>query len=564
MREIWGLIPKEYRRGCLRVAAMVPVSAILNLVGVAALIPVMLLVVDSGKLKASFLGQAAEWFNISIGDDFSVFIVLAVLAVLILKSALSLLMSNYQSRFLLSLYRNLSSSLFVALYSRGLVYIKNHNSARMAFNVTGVCNNFVMGYLGGWMGLFGEIAFILLLFAALMFYSAKATLMAVCAFIPVMFIYLLAVRKPLKEMSKKENDIRREQNKLLYETFRGYSEVQVNDAFPIIKQRFVKGLNDISSFQIRKRLLQSVPSYLLELSVLVVVAVMLLFSIKINDTEDLVFLGVFAVALLKLLPAAKSVVGAISALNATEYTKEVIADIKAPTMFTAIHDSDVQAMEFNSSIDVKNVSFQFDDDDNPVFENLSFQIHKGSRFGIKGRTGSGKTTLFNILLGLYQPTDGEVLIDGVPLTMENLASWHKIIGYVPQDVFVADESILENVALGMDKSQIDREKAMRALEQASLGDFVRSLPNGIDTMKGEAGAKMSGGQRQRLGIARALYKDASVLFFDEATSSLDTQTEREVNEAIQKLSDTHKELTIIVISHRDSTLSFCDEILQMP
>lgn len=563
MREIWGLIPKEYRRGCLKVAALVPVSAILNLVGVAVLIPVMLLVVDVEKLRASFLGRAAQWLDISITDDFSVFIIIAVLAVLLLKSVLAILISNYQSRFLLSLYRNLSSSLFVALYSRGLVYIKNHNSARMAFNVTGVCSHFVTGYLGGWMGLIGEIAFILLLFAAMLMYSVKATLMALCSFIPVMVLYLLAVRKPLKEMSAKENEIRREQNRLLYETFRGYSEVQVNDAFPIIHQRFSRGLSDISSYQIKMRLLSGIPSYLLELSVLVVVGVMLMFSVKVTGTDNLVFLGVFAVALLKLLPAAKSVVGSISALNATSYTKEVIADIKAPTMFTAIHDSDVQAMEFNSSIEVKNVSFQFEDDDKPVFENLSFNIHKGCRFGIKGRTGSGKTTLFNILLGLYQPVSGEVLIDGTPLTADNIASWHKSIGYVPQDVFVADESILENVALGMDKSQIDKEKAMRALEQASLGDFVRSLPNGIDTLKGEAGSKMSGGQRQRLGIARALYKDASVLFFDEATSSLDTQTEREVNEAIQKLSDTHKELTIIVISHRDSTLSFCDEILQM-
>lgn len=563
MRGIWGLIPAEYRRGCLRVAALVPVSAILNLIGVAVLIPVMMLVVDSEKLHSSFIGKAADLLDITIGDDFAVFVILAVLCVLLLKSVISLLITNYQNRFLLSLYRNLSSSLFVALYSRGLVYIKNHNSARMAFNVTGVCNSFVMGYLGGWMSLFGELAFIVLLLVALLLYSAKATLMAVCAFVPVMLLYLLTVRRPLKEMSRKENDIRREQHRLLYEAFRGYSEVQVNDAFPIINQRFTRGLSDISSYQIRMRLLQSIPSYLLELSVLVIVGVMLLFSVKVTGTDNLVFLGVFAVALTKLLPAARSIVGAISALNATEYTKEVISDIKAPAMFKAVQNGDIPDIRFNDCIEVRNVTFQFEDDDKPVFERLNFKIFKGRRYGIKGRTGSGKTTLFNVLLGLYQPTCGEVLIDGEPLTTDNLASWHKAIGYVPQEVFVADASILENVALGLDKSQIDREKAMQALEQASLGDFVRNLPNGIDTVKGEAGCQMSGGQRQRLGIARALYKDAAVLFFDEATSSLDSQTELEVNEAIQRLSDTHKELTIIIISHRESTLSFCDEIIQM-
>lgn len=563
MREILGLIPKEYRRGCLRVAMMVPVQAILNLVGVAALIPVMLLVLDSSKLQASFLGKAAAWLNVSLGDDFSAFVVIAVIAVLLLKTGLSLLITNYNNRFLLSLYRNLSSQLFVALYSRGLLYVKNHNSARLAFNVTGVCHNFVMGYLGGWMGLFGEIAFIVILFAALLLYSAKATLMAVCAFLPVMVLYLLAVRKPLKDISKKENEARREQNRLLYETFRGYSEVQVNNAFPIIRQRFTQGLSEISSFRIRMRLIQSIPSYLLELSVVVIVAVMLIFSVNASSPDHILFLGVFAVALMKLLPAARSIIGAISALNATEYTKEVIADIKAPAMFNALHDNDVPPIPFEQGITVRNVSFQFEDDENPVFENLDFFIRKGMRFGIQGRTGAGKTTLFNILLGLYPPTKGEILIDGVPLTMDNLSSWHKIVGYVPQDVFVSDSTILENVALGINPADIDREKAMTVLDQASLGDFVRGLPSGLDTKIGEAGCKMSGGQRQRLGIARALYKDASVLFFDEATSALDSQTEREVNEAIRDLSGRHSELTIIVISHRDTTMSFCDETFQM-
>lgn len=563
MGEVWSLIPSEYRRGCLKVALLVPVKAVLDLVGVAALVPVMMLVLDPIKLHSSFLGRVSDFLNFSSDSGFVVFIIASAVLILVIKILLSIAIINYQNRFLLSLYRNLSSRLFISLYSRGLLYIKNQNSARMAFNVTGVCYNFVMGYLGGWMKLVGEIAFVVLLFTALLFYSAKATLMAICAFLPVVVLYMLFVRKPLRSLSKKENEARREQNRLLYEAFKGYSEVQVNDAFPVIERRFRQGLSNISSYRIRSGIISSIPSYLLELSVVVIVAVFMLFSMSSGDSADIVFLSVFAVSLLKLLPAVRGIIGAMSSLSATQYTKEVIADIKTPATFLLLHDDDIVPMSFDRSIKVDDVSFRFEDDEEDVIDHLSFEIRKGVRFGIKGRTGAGKTTLFNILLGLYPPSGGQVCVDGVALTPENVGSWHKIIGYVPQDVFVADSTILENVALGFEPSSIDRDKAMEALRQASMSEFVENLPNGIDTRIGEAGCKMSGGQRQRLGIARALYKNASVLFFDEATSSLDSQTEREVNEAIESLSDSNRELTIIVISHRDSTLSFCEEILQL-
>jgi len=563
IKQIFALVPPEYRKGCLRTVLLVPFKAFLDLIGVAALLPVMMLVLDPEKLHASFLGRISDALNFTSDSSFALLVIIAVVLILVVKILLCLLILNVQNRFLMSLYRNLSSRLFISLYSRGLMYIKNQNSARMSFNVIGVCYNFVMGYLGGIMRLLGEIVFVLLLMSALLVYSPRATLMSVCAFVPVMVFYVLLVRKPLAEMSKKENEIRRDQNRLLYEAFKGYSEVQVNDVFPSIQQRFVEGLTDISRYRIRSGIISSIPSYLLELSVVVIVAVMLLFSFHSATALNAIFLGIFTVALLKLLPAIRGIISSISALNATSYTTEVIMDINTPGTFKLLHEKNVKPMTFNHEISVSNLSFQFPDDDQALFENISFSIRKGSHFGIKGRTGSGKTTLFNILLGLYPQAEGSVLIDGVPLTRDNVASWHKIIGYVPQDVFVADTTILENVALGMKPSEIDAKKAAWALEQASLYDFVKSLPNGMDTNIGESGNKISGGQRQRLGIARALYKDAQVLFFDEATSSLDVQTEKEVNDAIEKLSQQQKELTIIVISHRDSTMSFCDEILEI-
>lgn len=544
-------------------AALVPVRAILDLAGVAALLPVMMLVVDESRLYASFL---ARWYD-ALGFDshrsFVFFVIALVLAVIVVKIILCLVITRSQSRFLLSLYRELSSKLFVSLYSRGLVYIKNQNSARMTFNVISVCYNFVMGYLGGWMRLAGEIVFVLMMFVVLLVYSPVATLMALTAFLPVIALYALAVRRPLKEYARKENEMRREQQKLVHEAFRGYSEVHVNDVFPQLKKRFDRGLQDVSDYRVRSSVIQSIPSYIMELSVVFVVAVMALMSFNAASPDNMIFLGVFAVALMKLMPAIRSIVGALSALNATEYTREVIADLQQTPTFDLVRTADVTPMVFEHAIELRDVCFTFPEDDEPVLSNVNLKIEKGERLGIKGRTGAGKTTLFNVMLGLYPASEGSVCVDGVALSPENLASWHKIVGYVPQDVFVSDSTILENVALGFEADAIDREKVMEALRRASLLDFVQELPRGVDTRIGEAGCKLSGGQRQRLGIARALYKDAAVLFFDEATSALDSATERDINEAVDALSRQDRGLTIIVISHRDSTMAFCDRIFEL-
>ena len=218
-------------------------------------------------------------------------------------------------------------------------------------------------------------------------------------------------------------------------------------------------------------------------------------------------------------------------------------------------------MPFARDIQIKNLSFCFDDGEQNVIDNLTLAINKGERIGIRGRSGAGKTTLFNLMLGFYKPTEGSILIDNQALTPENRRQWLNIVGYVSQSVFLTDGTLLENIALGIAPEQIDRERLERAIDMADLREFIDSLPQGVDTPAGECGNRLSGGQRQRIGIARALYKEAEVLFFDEATSSLDNDTEQNINNAIEQLSKNNKELTIIVIAHRESSLDYCDRVL---
>ena len=260
------------------------------------------------------------------------------------------------------------------------------------------------------------------------------------------------------------------------------------------------------------------------------------------------------------MPSVRNVMSAWTSLKYNRYTIDILreADLEHadPTV-----DADTARMPLRREIAVRRLSFRFEDAAEETLHDFSLTIRKGERIGIRGASGAGKTTLFNLLLGFYAPTSGQIAVDGEPPPAANRRRWQNTVGYVSQSVFIADSTFLANVALGCPEAEIDRERAARALEAARLKEFVDGLPRGMDTPIGECGCRLSGGQRQRIGIARALYKQADVLFFDEATSSLDSRTEEEVNRSIAELSDENKELTIIVIAHRDSSLDYCDRVI---
>jgi ABC-type multidrug transport system fused ATPase/permease subunit len=206
------------------------------------------------------------------------------------------------------------------------------------------------------------------------------------------------------------------------------------------------------------------------------------------------------------------------------------------------------------------VRFRYSADGPWVLDDLNLTIHKGSRVGLVGTTGSGKSTALDLLMGLLTPTEGEVLVDGQPVTGNSVRAWQRTIAHVPQSIYLTDTTLAENIAFGVPREAIDRERVKCAASQAQIADFIEGCTGGYDTVVGERGVRLSGGQRQRIGIARALYKQASVLVFDEATSALDNATEQSVMEAIGGLD---RELTIVLIAHRLTTVRRCDIIVEL-
>lgn len=560
-KKVIRLIPKSFRKKGVAVSLFVPVRALLDLVGIAVLLPVLILVLDGNNItQNSILSFFYDSLGFTETRPFVVFIVLAVLGVIVLKSAINLFFINFQNKYLLSLYKYFSSKMLSALYNRGLLYVKDSNSSEISFNINSVCYNFVVAYLASILKFSGEFIFCIFLLSALCIYNPLSALLIVVSFVPVILIYLYVVKKRLKYYGKAEMEARRRQQRTVQETFRGYAEMEINNAFPLMKEKFDKGLNDISEYRVKTSIIQSIPSYMLEIAVAVVVSVMVLFSLSASDASMRVFLGIFAVAMIRMLPSVRSLISTWSGFKSTQYTVDVI-DGLCESNDSSADTKDVPPLCFEHSINVRNLSFSYPTGN--VIDKLSFEIRKGERFGIRGRTGAGKSTLFNLLLGLLPPQEGSIEIDGIPLSKGNIKLWQALAGYVPQDVFISDGTLAENIALGRNDEEIDYKKVEEVIERAALKEFADSLPEGVKTVLGESGSKISGGQRQRVGIARALYKNAEVLFFDEATSSLDTKTEKEVNDAIQNLSKTNKQLTIIIISHRESSLSFCDRIYEL-
>ena len=538
LKKIYQLLPLEERRNCIWVALGVFVRALLDFAGLAALLPVLIAVLgdEADRSKALLLCGAAFVF-------------------IMLKNGLNVLLSRHQMQFMLRLYKQFSYRMFCNYYRRGLLFMKSKSSVQLGYEVNVQCYAFSLNVLQPILTIAAEAILVVLMVGGLIIWEPLAGGILIVGFIPIVAVYVKLIKKRLREYGKREIEARRQQSRTVTEAFRGYSELEVNNAFGRVAENLEQGLDTINASRLRMDLVQKLPMFLSEVAI--VIGLALLLMVTHNDLK--LVSGVFAVAAFRIIPAVRGIMTCWASLQAYSYCVDVVAEGVSDS-----EDSETRSEEplaFEKEIAVENLTFAFPDG-GVILDQLNCCIRKGERVGFRGESGSGKSTLFNRLLGFYPPTAGCVKVDGVTLVPSRLKAWHHKVGYVPQEIFIIKGNLAENVALG--HAQIDEARIWQVLEHVQLKEWVESLPKGIHSDLGEYGSRMSGGQKQRIGIARALYKQAEVLFFDEATSALDNKTEQEINEAIEQLSQTRKELTILVIAHRESSLKFCDRIISLP
>jgi ATP-binding cassette subfamily C protein len=309
------------------------------------------------------------------------------------------------------------------------------------------------------------------------------------------------------------------------------------------------------------------PRYLIEpIAFGGLVAIVIVLALQGRPFSDILpNLSVMALAAYKLLPTLQLLFSQLVTVSSNNYTlsqlEEEILQIESETELITENQAASRGLTFDKEIKLQNLAFQYAEGSEPILKNFSLTIGKNESIGIAGPSGSGKSTLVDLILGLHTPQSGSITIDGVVLSGSNMESWRRMSGYVPQDIYLLDDTIGANIAFGIEPSQVDLASLQAAAKGAQILDFIeRELPQGFQTMVGERGVRLSGGQRQRIGLARALYHKPQVLILDEATSALDHATEAAVMETIYKLQGT---LTIITIAHRLSTLDRCDRIINL-
>ena len=560
--DIWSVIPKKFRAKGIGISLTIFVRALLNFVGLAALLPILYLILDSESIHSNTtLNTIYQTLGFQSDHHFVIAVAVVVITFIVVKNIINIYLYRVERDYIYLLYRNLSRRLFISYFGEGLQFVKRENSAVLSRNVNVVCYTFITGILRPIATLASELLLLLMIFLSIAIYSPLGALLAVVVFIPVAWLYFSIMRYRLDRYGNIENEAQRRKYRDVIETFRGYADIEINNAFGHQLSRFDQELDTIIRVGRKNATISMLPNNLTEIGLAVGMALLLIFGAGADSAEIKLLFGVFAVAGLRLMPSARNIMSAWSSLRYNRYTIDILKTVKADKEDRT--NSVAEKISITRDIELRNISFRFDNGSSDTLRDLSLTINKGEKVGINGESGVGKTTLLNILLGLYTPTEGGVYIDGKLLDNELRRKWQNSIGYVSQSTFLADNTILANIALGCDEEAVDMERMERVVKAASLSEFVASLPKGINTRIGECGALLSGGQRQRIGIARALYKQADILFFDEATSSLDSATEQSINNAIEHLSESNKELTIVVVAHRESSLNYCDRIITL-
>lgn len=562
IKSIYRIIPLQFRRRAVWVAITIFVRALLNFVGVAMLVPILVLMLDAQSMaeNRTFV-QLGEWLNVNDYQTLVIVICSIVVGIILIKNLLIMLLYRYERNFVFSTYKHLSRQLYLGYYAQGLSFINHNNSAHLVRNVNVVCLMFATGVLKPLASILGEVLLLVLIFTAVAIYSPVAALLAAVLFVVIALVYYMIVRRRLNDIGVRENEIQRRKSRIVNETFRGFADIEIGGAMPQMLSRFEKAMDEIVDLRQRHASIGMLPQAFIEVGLVAGMAIVVLLSAGGDQNMGLMF-GIFAVAAIRLIPAIRNIMSLWSSLRYNRYTINELLDVNIGDAAAMVERSE-ERMAFNRAIELRDISFKYDDAEKSTIDNLSLRIAYGERLGIRGASGVGKTTLFNLILGLYKPTSGEIVVDDVVVDDTNVRKWQNSIGYVSQSVFLSDSTLAENIALGVDPDEIDYNRVNEVVELADLRSFVDMLKDGVHSRIGEQGSRISGGQRQRIGIARALYKQCDVLLFDEATSSLDGQTEENINTAIRRLSDANRALTIVVIAHRETSLEYCDRIITL-
>lgn len=560
-RRVVALLTAKDRRNLIIVLVVSLVTSVIDVLGVGSIAPFIAVASNPAIIHENgYLNAAYQFLGYSRELDFLVLLGLLVIGFLMFTSAFKALTRFVIVRFTSQARHRLTMKLMEGYLRQDYPFFLNRNSHEFVKNVTGEVQTTVQGTLMTTVEMIGFSLQLTLFVTLLMSTNPWITLSAAAIVGGVYGVIYGGLRKTMKRLGQNRFDFNHERNRVVSETFWGIKDTKVLGVELSFLKQYEVPSSKLATNESKAELAGDIPKFALEAvafgSIVLFVLVVTVQSGGFQDAAATI--GLFAFASYRMIPAMQNL---FKALNKMRYTAPAAAKICQEFEEIAQGRGTIRPaldpMPFVTSLVLKDLAFAYPQSERLVLKGLSLEILRHQTIGFAGPTGSGKTTLIDLILGLLEPTSGSLSVDGVELTPQNKRSWQAIVGYVPQNIYLSNSSIAQNIAFGVDPEQIDQARVEKAAQMAQIHEVVAALPKGFQTEVGERGVRLSGGQRQRLGIARALYRNPEVLVFDEATSALDNETEAAVMEAVHALSG---QLTVILIAHRLSTLKECHRI----
>ena len=559
--SLWEVLSSKQRRRFGFLQFMVVAISMFELATVAMIATFMGVVSDSSKLEP-YLAIFNSRFSKDLNFDQALLVLSCVILVsLTISSLLSIVMTRKINQTSLDFGHELTLRLFNFYQTRDWVYYVKNNSSNLSNKVLLESSRLVGSIIVPIVNLFSRLVSIVLISVAIFSYDVGTSLFVTLFFILSYVLISITLKKRLQKNSKLVGEANRLKSNITKEAF-------LNTKTSILlnkRQYFIDAFEKQSLRQSKARAstatIAGAPRYMMEWLAYVSMVIILVFNLLIVGDEFsaiLPLLTVYGLAAFKLLPSLQQVYSNLATIKGNLSVVDILKrDISLQEIGSHSKRGE-DLIPFNSSLEVACGSFLYDEDKKLALDSIDLKINKFEKIGIVGPSGSGKSTLIDVLCGLLSLNSGKLIADGRPI--DDLSSWYHNISYVPQSVNLLDSTIAENIAFGVEYSEIDWDKINKAIELSCLTDLVGSFPEGVDSHLGENGIQISGGQRQRMSIARALYAESEILVFDEATSALDGITENQIMESIEKLSG---KKTIIMIAHRLKTIRNCDRIYLM-
>ena len=559
-KKMWLLLSYKQKKYAIFIFMLMFLAMILESLSIGIVIPIISILLK-GDIDTSFFSQFFAFGNLT-GKNL-IYMGLLITSLIFLVKNLVLVFNLWQqTKFLRNLQFEFTSRLFKYYLKNDYIFFLQNNSAHLYRNLTNIISAFV-SYIKGYMIFLSEIIVFFGIAFVLLYVDLFGTLIILFLVGLVSFLIYISTIGKISLLGKQRNIIDGQLNKHLFQGMASAKDVKILDREEDLIYQVDKNLFRSTRISHIIQFIYVLPRFSFEM--LMVFTFSILIFVMIGAKRDMIdiiqYLGVFAVASFRIVPGASRILTSYQTIRHLEPSVKILLQEFTSKDNTSAKDElhlkeKNLPLKFQKEINLTNLSFSYPIRKEFSLSKISMTVKKGDFIGIIGETGSGKSTLVNLLTGLLKPSEGKVEVDKLNIN-SNLEDWYKKIGYVPQSVYLTDDTIKKNIAFGLRESNIDNTLVKQAVEKASLGELIKNLSEGLETIVGEKGIRLSGGQQQRIGIARALYRDPEILILDEATSSLDQQTEKKIIESIQLLK---RKKTLIIITHRLATIKDCDKI----